>query len=140
MSGDITPPAVAPFRRMSPDCIIFSGVVALDGNRPVVADIDSEIAQVLRNIDLLLAAAGTSPDHIVSVRAYLTSVEHFPGWDRAWNDYFAGRPLPTRSTFFVGLHPPFNVEVEVIANQSSIAAGVATRFRRSPAPTEGTSG
>ena len=61
------------------DFIFLSGQAAIDkqGNLVGIGDFDAQAAQVMANIEELLAQAGVSLEHIVKVTIYLTDMANF---------------------------------------------------------------
>lgn len=62
------------------DLIFLSGQTAIDeaGNVVGAGDFDAQAAQVFRNIERVLDAAGSSMEQIVKVTIYLTDMTKFP--------------------------------------------------------------
>jgi 2-iminobutanoate/2-iminopropanoate deaminase len=59
----------------------------------VEGDVVEQTPGTMRNVEAILGAAGTSLDDVVMVRAYLTRVESFPGFNTAYFQ-FVSEPYP----------------------------------------------
>ena len=51
---------------------------------------------------------------MISVRVFLTQVEHFAEMNEVYREYFT-EPYPARSTIYVGLPPDLLVEIDALA-------------------------
>ncbi|KJK05049.1 endoribonuclease L-PSP [Burkholderiaceae bacterium 26] len=86
------------------------------GEKLVDAPFATQVRQVLSNLDVVLAAAGTDRSRLVQVRVYVTDMEtHWPAFDalyRAW----IGELRPARAVVPVPtLHYGLAVEIEATA-------------------------
>jgi len=71
--------------------------------------------QVMRNLQTVLAGAGTSLARAVMVRIYLTNFADYPGMNAAYATYFADGRLPARTTVGVtALALAAAVEIDLI--------------------------
>ena len=71
--------------------------------------------QVMRNLQAVLAGAGTSLARAVMVRIYLTSFADYPAMNAAYASYFDPRRLPARTTVGVtALALDAAVEIDLI--------------------------
>lgn len=117
MSGALTPPPAASFRELSGRPVHFSGIVGVDHAwRPVTSSFDEELRAVFANLDVALGSAGLRRENIVAVRGYLADLSLFDEYNAQWINYFGESP-PARTTVGADLHPPFRVEIEVIASR-----------------------
>jgi reactive intermediate/imine deaminase len=86
-----------------------------DGGHTAELPFEDQARQALANLFGVLAAAGTSPRHLVKVTAYLVGVENWP----AYNAIYAGvigEARPARSVVPVPeLHYGYLVEIDAIA-------------------------
>ena len=77
--------------------------------------VDAQIAETLAQLVQVLADAGTTPDRVVRIDAYLASAADLP----AWNEGFLGlwpTPGPARTTLVVGFaNPAVLFELNAIA-------------------------
>ena len=73
--------------------------------------------QCLKNIQIILEAAGATLEDLVMVECFINDVRWYKEFNDVWNEFFADVACPpTRSTFQVGLLAPnMNVEMKAIA-------------------------
>lgn len=110
----VTAPPAAPFR-WAGETLHLSGQVGVDSQWvPVNDSFKSEARQVFQNIGNVLKEAGLGLENIVFVRTYLADFADFKEFNEIWMEVFPDNP-PARVTIQAGLHPPFRVESEVIA-------------------------
>lgn len=84
-------------------------------NRKVFGEIEEESAQVFRNLDAILAAAGSSRDRVLRCTVYIADLELWGRFNSAYAAYF-GEHRPARTVVPVpGLHYGFKVELDAIA-------------------------
>lgn len=97
--------------------LFVSGQIALDrstGNF-VNANIKDEAAQVMKNIEVILQAAGLSFDNVVKSTIFLKNMGDFPQVNEVYGSYFKASP-PARETVEVSKLPKdANVEISCIA-------------------------
>ena len=81
------------------------------------SDIELQTEYVLRNLDTVLKAAGSSLDRAVKAQVFLTDLDNFYGFDKVWRQHF--ETPPPRTTIEVAgdglLVPGTLVEIDVIA-------------------------
>ncbi|WP_029011839.1 RidA family protein [Niveispirillum irakense] len=108
-----------PGRRMSEAAIhngtvYLAGQVATDNN----ADIKGQTAQVLAQIDALLAEAGSDKSKILSTTIYLSSIGNFAAMNEVWDAWVDQSNPPARATVEARLATPgYLVEIVCIAAQ-----------------------
>ncbi|MFF4172950.1 RidA family protein [Streptomyces sp. NPDC001744] len=80
-------------------------------------DIRAQTRAVLDNIAAILAAAGGGLDDLVSVTAYLVSMNDFGGYNEVYAEYF-DETGPTRTTVAVHQlpHPHLLIEISAVAH------------------------
>ncbi|GHA78089.1 RidA family protein [Streptomyces termitum] len=80
-------------------------------------DIRAQTRAVLDNIAGILAAAGGGLDDLVSVTAYLVSMNDFGGYNEVYAEYF-DETGPTRTTVAVHQlpHPHLLIEISAVAH------------------------
>lgn len=80
-------------------------------------DIRAQTRAVLGNIAAILAAAGGGLDDLVSVTAYLVSMNDFGGYNEVYAEYF-DETGPTRTTVAVHQlpHPHLLIEISAVAH------------------------
>ena len=97
---------------------VHNGVAYLAGQVPedTSADITGQTAQVLAEIDALLARAGTSKQHILRAEIFLADIIDFAGMNKAWDAWVAPGHTPPRATVQAVLaRPEWKVEIVVTA-------------------------
>ena len=112
------PAAIGPYSQ----AVITGGLLFTSGQIPInpesgaieVSDIEGQTAQVLKNIDAVLRAAGTGPERVVKTTCFLKNIGDFAAFNAVYAEYFTGKPA--RSCVEVGALPKDAlVEIEVIA-------------------------
>jgi 2-iminobutanoate/2-iminopropanoate deaminase len=100
--------------------IIANGFVWVSGQGPhepktgaLPADFKGEVAQTLKNLEIILKAAGTDLAHVVKVTAYLTDLGQFGAYNEVYKTFFPKEP-PARTTVQAGLNG-IQVEIDCIA-------------------------
>ena len=94
-------------------------VAGQTGRHPVTGEVGKDIREQTRNvlerIKLILAAAGTSLDNVLTVTAYLTKREDLAAYNEEYAKYFPANK-PARTTVEVMLNSPeILVEITVTA-------------------------
>lgn len=99
----------------SGDFVYVSGQVGADPatNQVVGPTIEEQTRQCLRNIEIILAEAGLTLDHVVKSNAFVSRREDFPGYNQTYAEVFTA-PYPARTTAPVDLGA-YLVEIDVIA-------------------------
>jgi len=94
----------------------FSGQIGLDAKTGEMApDFDSQLVNVLNNIDGLLNSQGLTRDNIIKTTIFMTNLDKFAKVNEAYVKFFTA-PYPARSTVQVSALPKgAEVEIEVIA-------------------------
>jgi reactive intermediate/imine deaminase len=89
--------------------------IAPDGTKLADAAFEAQARQVLDNVALALAAAGSSIDKLVQVRVYVTDIASWPEFNAIYAQW-AGNARPARAVVPVPqLHYGFKIEVEAVA-------------------------
>jgi 2-iminobutanoate/2-iminopropanoate deaminase len=106
--------AYSPAVRAGP-FIFISGQVPRDlaTGELVGNDVESQTAQVVKNLERVLEAAGASLSDIVSVIVYLENIEDWGRFNTAYKALMPS-PYPTRTALGAGLHG-FIVEISAVA-------------------------
>ena len=90
----------------------LAGQVANDGT----LDITGQTAQVLAQIDALLARAGTDKSKILMCQIFIADLADFPGMNAVWEEWVASGNAPPRATVEAKLaKPEWRVEMVVTA-------------------------
>ena len=111
-----TPPPAGPY---SPAVrigavVAGSGQVGITPDGVILDGVSAQTRQAFSNLLAHLAAAGAGADDVISVRVFLTQVEHFAEMNEVYREYFT-EPYPARSTIYVGLPPDLLVEIDALA-------------------------
>lgn len=104
-----------------------SGQGAIDpatGDYLGAGDVRAQTRRTLENVRAVLEAGGASVEDVIMFRVYLTTREHFPAMNEAYQEFLAehvpSRQLPGRTTVFVQLpHEVMLVEIDALATVGS---------------------
>lgn len=89
--------------------------IAPDGTKLADAPFAQQARQVLDNVALALAGAGSSIDKLLQVRVYVTDITAWPEFNAIYAQW-AGDARPARAVVPVPqLHYGFKIEVEAVA-------------------------
>ena len=115
---DHAPQAIGPYSQAirSGDLLFCAGQTAIgpDGNL-VAGDVSAQTRQVLTNLQAVLAAAGTTPRHVLKTTVFLIDMNDFAAMNAVYAEFFSA-PYPARSTVAVAALPRGGrVEIELIA-------------------------
>ena len=110
-------------RRLQPEArlsgaVVHGGLVYLAGQIADDTGLDAEgqMADILRQVDALLAEAGTSKTHLLSVQLFLADIGDIAGMNRAWDRWLDPANKPARATVQAALaDPAWRVEMTGIA-------------------------
>ncbi len=80
-------------------------------------DVEAQTHQALRNIDVLLEAAGASLDDVVSCLVHVADLADFPVVNAAYAEHFGGT-RPTRTTVRADLVAGMRVEITAVAHRA----------------------
>lgn len=98
--------------------VVHGGLVYLAGQVADDSSLDTEgqTADILRQMDALLAEAGTSKKNLLSVQIILTDIQDAPAMNRAWDAWLDPSAKPARMTIQAPLvDPSWRVEITGIA-------------------------
>jgi reactive intermediate/imine deaminase len=99
------------------DLVFVSGQlpVSLEGKARADLSVEEQVRLVLGNMLAIVKAAGSGPDRVLKVTAFIVGVENWPVFNRVYAELF-GESRPARSVVPVAsLHHGCVVEVEAIA-------------------------
>lgn len=124
------PPPIGPYSQAvkSGDLLFCSGQIPLDPvtGELVRGDIEAQTRQVMKNLQEVLKAGGTSLEHVLRTTIYLTDLGAFSVVNRVYGEFFTGTSAPARATVQVSALPKgAAVEIDAIAHVPS-ARGVST--------------
>jgi enamine deaminase RidA (YjgF/YER057c/UK114 family) len=100
------------------EAAVFHGVVYLAGMVPEcdASDIRSQTADVLRQIDLRLAEAGSDKTRILRAQIYLKDITDIIAMNEVWDAWVLAGSAPPRATVQAALaDPAYLIEVVVTA-------------------------
>jgi enamine deaminase RidA (YjgF/YER057c/UK114 family) len=98
--------------------VVHGGLVWLAGQVADDASLDTEgqTADILRQIDALLAEAGTDKRRLLSVQIVLADISDAPAMNRAWDAWLDPAAKPARMTISAALvDPAWRVEITGVA-------------------------
>jgi enamine deaminase RidA (YjgF/YER057c/UK114 family) len=79
-------------------------------------DVEGQTADILAQIDALLAQAGTDKRHLLSVTVVLADIRDAPAMNRAWDRWLDPAAKPARMTIQAPLvDPTWRVEITGVA-------------------------
>jgi 2-iminobutanoate/2-iminopropanoate deaminase len=100
------------------DRIYTAGQVAFDPSGVIVpGGIAEQTAQVLRNLEACLRAAGASLGDVLKVNVFLADLADFDAFNDVYREMF-DEPYPARTTVQAGLPQGILIEVEAVAAAS----------------------
>lgn len=113
------PAAIGPYSQatIAGGFLFTAGQIPLDpvSGEIVAGDVVEQTQQVLRNLEAVLTAAGTSWAQVVKTTVFLTDMADFPRFNEVYASVL-GEARPARSTVQVSALPRgVNVEVELVA-------------------------
>lgn len=114
------PAAIGPYSQAvrAGNFLFCSGQIPLDPKtgEMVQGDIEAQTTQVMKNIEAVLTAAGTSFANVVKTTIFLTDLGDFARVNAVYGAAFEGVAPPARSTVQVAALPRgARVEIEVTA-------------------------
>lgn len=108
-----------PTNRLS-DATVANGFVFLAGQVPrnEDADITAQAADVLAQIDAILADCGSDKAHICEAVIYLPDLADYAGMNAAWDAWVTPGATPARACVQAALaNPKWKVEIKLTAVQ-----------------------
>lgn len=101
------------------DLLYLSGQTPIDPatGKLIEGDVDAQTMRAFDNLELVLADAGLTMDHVIKCNVYLTNMADFAVMNTAYGRRFA-KPYPARTTVAVaGLPLGARVEIELVARK-----------------------
>jgi 2-iminobutanoate/2-iminopropanoate deaminase len=115
------PKAVGPYsqaiRTSARELIFLSGQIPVDpvSGEVVAGDIELQTEQVLKNLQAVLVAGGSSLDQVLKTTVYLKDIDDFSRMNAVYAKFFGENP-PARSTVEVARLPrQVSIEIDVVA-------------------------
>ena len=113
------PKAIGPYSQgvIANGFLYTAGQIALDPatGQVVAGDVIMQTERVMKNLEAILAAAGTSLSRVVKTTVFLTDMGDFPQMNEVYARHF-GEHRPARSTVAVRTLPKdVAVEIDVVA-------------------------
>ncbi len=108
---------ILPGKRYS-EAVIAGGFIFCSGMVPndTSLDIAGQTADVLQQIDALLAECGASKADVVDAVIYLADMADYTGMNISWDQWVAAGQAPARATVEARLaDPAWKIEVKVTA-------------------------
>ncbi len=106
------------------EAAVFNGVVYLAGMVPEceAADIRSQTADVLAQVDRRLAEAGSGKAHMLRAQIFLADIKDIAAMNEVWDAWVTPGAAPPRATVQAALSDPsWKIEIIVTAAQSALA-------------------
>jgi 2-iminobutanoate/2-iminopropanoate deaminase len=119
ISTERAPAAIGPYSQ----AVVANGMVFVSGQIPIQAttgkviteDIQEATKTVLSNLGAILAAAGSSLDHLVKTTVFLRSMDDFPVINEIYGSFFS-KEHPARACVEVSALPKgVPIEIEAVA-------------------------
>ena len=119
VTTDKAPKAIGPYSQavIANGFLYTAGQIALDPatGQVVAGDVIMQTERVMKNLEAILAAAGTSLPRVVKTTVFLTDMGDFPQMNEVYARHF-GEHRPARSTVAVRTLPKdVAVEIDVVA-------------------------
>ena len=115
--------------------VAWGGLIFVSGQLPVRPDgtpgadqpFEAQVRQTLANVLAILEAAGSGPDGILKVTAYIVGVEHWPMFNGIYAEVF-GSARPARAVVPVpALHHGYLIEIDATAVRRDQISRAETR-------------
>jgi enamine deaminase RidA (YjgF/YER057c/UK114 family) len=92
--------------------VFTAGIIPTDLSR----DVKGQTAEVLAEIDRLLALCGSDKSKVVSANIWLNDIRHREAMNEAWTPWLGGKNAPVRACVEAKLvDPRMLVEISVVA-------------------------
>ncbi len=121
VATDNAPKAIGPYSQavvVHNKMVFCSGQIPIDPQTGEIAgagDIRQETHRVMKNLDAVLRAAGSSLANLVRCTIYLVDLGNFAAVNEVYGSYFSGPP-PARTTVQVAALPrAVQIEIDAIA-------------------------
>ena len=105
VSSDNAPKAIGPYNQavVAGGFVHCSGQIAFDPRTGelVTGDVSAQTERVMKNLEAVLAAAGSDFGRVVKCNVYLTEMAHFTAMNEVYGRYFKAGSAPARATVAV---------------------------------------
>ena len=120
ISTRMAPEAIGPYSQAvkAGDFLYISGQLPIDPNVGTIVEggIESQVNQVLQNLNAILKEADMSFENVIKTTVLLTDLGDFATVNQIYAQYFNGEVLPARAAFQVAALPKAAmVEIELVA-------------------------
>jgi 2-iminobutanoate/2-iminopropanoate deaminase len=97
--------------------VFVSGMVARDPatGKTVTGGLAEQTRQVLKNVEAVLLAAGSSRDYVLKTDVHLVDMAQFEAFNHEWETFFPTNPPARICTQAGALGPGFLVEIDAVA-------------------------
>lgn len=98
--------------------VVHGGLVWLAGQvaDDTSLDVEGQTADILKQIDALLAEAGTDKSRLLSVQIFITDISKVAEMNRAWDRWMDPKSKPARATVEARLvDPGWKLEITGVA-------------------------
>ena len=97
--------------------MFVSGQIPIDPQTGqfVAGGIAEQTERVLKNLQAVLEAAGSSLDQVVKTTVFLADMKEFSGMNKVYAGFFSGPPPARATVAAAGLPRDAKVEIEAIA-------------------------
>jgi 2-iminobutanoate/2-iminopropanoate deaminase len=124
IATDKAPGAIGPYcQAVAIGNLVFaSGQIPIDPATGTVVEggIEEQTKQVMRNMEAVLAAAGSGMDRVVKSTVFIRDMKAFSAINAIYAEHFTGPVLPARSVVEVSALPKgVLIEMEVVAVRSA---------------------
>lgn len=120
VSTDQAPAAVGPYSQAVKfgNLVFCSGQIGLNPGTNALAEggVTKEAKQILKNLEAVLTAAGSSINKVLQTTIYIVDMTKYAEVNAAYGEVFKTEPLPVRATIQVSRLPKdANIEISCIA-------------------------
>ncbi|MHB0877533.1 MAG: RidA family protein [Anaerolineae bacterium] len=116
--AEAAPKAIGPYSHavVTGNLVFTAGQAGLSPEtRQMVDGIEAQTHQTMKNLQAILAAAGSSLQNVLKTTVFMVDLKDFQVMNRVYGEYFPGQP-PARSTVQVARLPlDALVEIEAVA-------------------------
>lgn len=102
------------------EAVVANGLIFLSGQVPENpnADAEAQTADILAQVDRVLAALGSDKTRLVDATIFLADMADYDAMNRAWDAWVPTGQAPARATVEAKLaNPAWKVEIKLIASR-----------------------